>query len=282
MLSDIIMICKKYNIRLNPNLSQNFLHARHIIEHEVKAADVCSDDVVLDVGAGFGFLTEILASLARKVYAIEIDPRIASALKERLRVFIDAGKVEVIVGDALEVDLPPNVTKVVSNPPFHIISQLIFRLAQTYFMKPDFKLAVLIVQYEFAEKLAAKPGDKRSRISATIQYFADVEILSKISRKNFFPMPEVDSALIRMKPRRSSHLVSFDDYNTVVTTLFNTPNRTLRSALREHFTRDCVERIIQVVENLGINPQIRIRDLDNWELEIITREIIRLKCMEVS
>ncbi|MCR8453892.1 MAG: 16S rRNA (adenine(1518)-N(6)/adenine(1519)-N(6))-dimethyltransferase RsmA [Crenarchaeota archaeon] len=282
MLSDILKLCRRYNIRLDPKLSQNFLHARHVIELEIEAANVRSCDVVLDIGAGFGFLTELLAPLAKKVYAIEVDPDIALVLRERLKNFIEEGKIELIVGDALEIDLPLDVTKIVSNPPFHIVSPLMFRLAQTYFTKPDFELAVFIVQFEFAEKLAARPGEKRSRISATIQYFAEVEILSRVSRRNFFPTPNVDSALIRMKPRRINHIVSFDDYNRVVTILFNTPNRTLRSAIREHFPRNCAEGIIQAIEKRGISPQIRIRSLDNWQLEVITEEVTKLKCLGAS
>ncbi len=280
MLSNIIRLCKKYDIKLDPNLSQNFLHARHIIENEVKVANVCSDDIVLDVGAGFGFLTELLALSAKKVYAIELDSKVAKVLRDRLEKFIDIGKVELIVGDALEVDLPKEVTKIVSNPPFHIISPLLFRLAQTYFVLPHFKLAVFIVQFDFAKKLIAKPGEKRSRISATIQYFAEVEFIMKISRRNFFPIPEVDAALIRMWPRRVKHIVSFEIYNKVVTLLFNTPNRMLRKVLNMNLSSSCVRKILQILREYNIEPTIRVRDLSNKQLEIIAKIVSNIDCIE--
>lgn len=278
MLNEIIRLCRKYDIKLNPKLSQNFLHARHIIELEVKFAELSENDIVLDVGAGFGFLTEALASRAKKVYAIELDPRIAKVLRGRLRELIDSGRVEVIIGDALEVSLPKEVTKVVSNPPFHIISPLLFRLVENYFTLPHFKLCVLIVQYDFAKKLVAEPSEKRSRISATIQYFANVELIMKISRKNFFPVPEVDCALVRLRPRSDRHIVPFSIYNRVVTLLFNTPNRTLRRALLTQLPRVCVEKVLQVLDEYGVKPNLRVRELTNYQLELVAK-IVNEYCL---
>jgi len=280
MLSEIIRLCKMYDIRLDPNLSQNFLHAKHIFEREIRAAAINEEDIVLDIGAGFGFLTEMLASIAKKVYAIELDTKIANVFRHRLGRYIDEGKVELIVGDVLKVELPKDVTKIVSNPPFHIISPLIFKLAQTYFIVPNFKVAVLIVQLDYAKKLIAKPGEKRSRISATIQYFADVELLMRISRKNFFPTPEVDAALIRMWPKRTQHIVSFETYSRVVTLLFSTPNKMLRKALSLHFPSKCVRKIVLAMQSYGIQPRIRVRDLSNQQLEIIAKIVDETGCIK--
>lgn len=280
MLSEIIRLCKMYGIRLDPNLSQNFLHAKHIFEREIRAAAINEEDIVLDIGAGFGFLTEMLASIAKKVYAIELDTKIANVFRHRLGRYIDEGKVELIVGDVLKVELPKDVTKIVSNPPFHIISPLIFKLAQTYFIVPNFKVAVLIVQLDYAKKLIAKPGEKRSRISATIQYFSDVELLMRISRKNFFPTPEVDAALIRMRPKRTQHIVSFETYSRVVTLLFSTPNKMLRKALSLHLPSECVRKIVLAMQSYDIQPRIRVRDLSNQQLEIIAKIVEETGCIK--
>jgi len=269
MLSEIIRLCRRHGIRLSEKLSQNFLHAPHIIEMEVRYAEIGIHDIVLDIGAGFGFLTELLAKKARKVYAVEIDGRIVSVLRDRLRQYIEEGKVVVIEGDILKIELPNDVNKIVSNPPFHIISPLIFRLTRKYFSSSNFDLCVMIVQSEYAKKMAARPGEKRSRLSAAIQYFVDVSILGYISRRNFFPPPKVDVAIVRLKPRRIKHLVSFHTFEKAVRLLFNTPNRVLEKVIKKSFAPQTALEIIQRFTSLGINIRKRIRELTNHELEII-------------
>jgi len=267
MLTKIIDLCRRYGIHLNPRLSQHFLHASHIIDLEISYAQINERDVVLDIGAGFGFLTEKLAQKAKRVYAIELDRKISRVLRDRLSEYIREDRIIVIEGDALKVELPEDVNKIVSNPPFHIISPLIFRLARTYFMKPDFDLCVLIVQLDYAYKMIAKPGEKRSRISATIQYFAEIELLSKVSRRNFFPIPDVDSAIIRLKPLRKKHLVDFETYKEIITMLFNTPNRRLGKIIKSRFEKNIAVNILKKLESIGIDSRKRIRELTNDELE---------------
>ncbi|MEX0569519.1 MAG: 16S rRNA (adenine(1518)-N(6)/adenine(1519)-N(6))-dimethyltransferase RsmA [Candidatus Njordarchaeota archaeon] len=269
MLSEILKICRKYNIRLSPKLSQHFLHSPNIIEREIKYADIQKSDIVLDIGAGFGFLTERLAEKAKRVYAIEIDKKMISVLRERLSRFIDSDKVIVIEGDALSIDLPKDVNKIVSNPPFHIISPLIFRIAETYFDSEQFDVCVMIVQHDYANKMKARPGEKRSRLSATIQYFADMEILMQISRRNFFPIPKVDAALVRIKPSRKKHIVDFVTFKKVVTLLFSMPNKILRKIIKKTFSRDTANKIILELQQAGIRPEVRLRDLTNNELELL-------------
>jgi len=273
VLSEIIRLCKKYDIRLSPRLSQHFLHAEHVLDLEVSAASISENDIVLDIGAGFGFLTEKLAKFAKRVYAVEIDPRILKVLSVRLRDLIDSGRVVVIRGDILRVDLPTDVNKIVSNPPFHIISHILFRIARTYFVKSSFDLCVLIVQLDYAKKMMARLGEKRSRLSATIQYFAEVEILHRISRRNFFPVPEVDAAIVRLVPRRVKHLVDFEVYNYVITRLFNMPNRVLRRVIRHQFPDINTRLVLEELISHGISITKRIRELSNEELEVIAKII---------
>lgn len=271
MLSEILQICRKYNIRLNPKLSQHFLHSPHIIEREVEYANICKDDIVLDIGAGFGFLTEHIAEKARCVYAVEIDKKMISVLRERLSKYIDSDKVVIIEGDILSIDLPRNINKIVSNPPFHIISPLIFRIAETYFTSKQFDVCVMIVQQDYAYKMVAKPGEKRSRLSATIQYFADVEILMQISRRNFFPTPKVDAALVRLVPSKRKHIVDFSTFRRTVTLLFNMPNKKLKKVIKKTFPRDLTNDILSEIQHVGINLERRIRELTNDDLEILAK-----------
>ncbi len=269
MLSEILKICRKYSIKLNTRLSQNFLHASHIMDLEISYANVNEEDIVLDIGAGFGFLTEKLAKIARKVYAVEIDRKITRVLIDRLRDYIVQGKVVVIEGDILQIDLPSDVNKIVSNPPFHIISPLIFRLARKYFVSPQFDLCVMIVQLDYAKKMCASPGEKRSRLSATIQYFVDVEILGHVSRRNFFPQPDVDAAIIRLKPNYSKHIVDFHAYEKTVRILFNMPNKILKKVIRKHFKEDTSVKILELLVSKNVDIRKRVRELTNSEIEII-------------
>jgi len=239
------------------------------MEMEVRFARVDMHDIVLDIGAGFGFLTELLARRAKKVYAVELDRKIVTVLRDRLRQYIEEGKVVVIEGDILKIELPNDVNKIVSNPPFHIISPLIFRLTETYFSSSNFDLCVMIVQSEYAKKMAARPGEKRSRLSATIQYFADVNILGYVSRKNFFPPPKVDTAIVRLEPRRIKHLVPFLIFEKTVRLLFNTPNRVLEKVIKKSFAHQISLKIIQELRSSNIDLRKRIRELTNNELEII-------------
>ncbi len=277
-MREIIRLCRQYNIRLSKKLSQHFLHASHIIDQEVSSANICGHDVVLDIGAGFGFLTERLAERAKKVYAVEIDKKLIRVLRNRLSKFITDGKVVLIEGDILEIDLPSDVNKIVSNPPFHIISPILFRLAERYFGDPRFEVCVLIVQLDYAKKMAAKPGEKRSRLSATIQYFANVELVSKISRRNFFPVPDVDAALIRLIPHRRKHVVDFETFKRVATFLFSTPNRVLEKVLKKNLKKHA-SRVIRDLHDAEIDTRKRIRELTNEEIELIAKVMRRLSIL---
>ena len=160
------------------------------------------------------------------------------------------------------------MNKIISNPPFHIISPLLFRLARKYFISDTFELCVLIVQLDYAKKMCAPPGEKRSRLSATIQYYADVELLSIVSRKNFFPPPEVDTAIVRLRPRRTKHMVDFSSYERTVRILFNMPNKTLRKVIKKYF-KDRSPTILEQLVQRKINVRKHVRELSNMEIEII-------------
>ncbi len=182
--------------RITPNklLGQNFLVDESVFQKLVENADLNLADVVLDVGAGFGFLTKFIAAKCGYVLAVEKDHLIASALREQLR---QENNVCVIEGDVLNIDLP-FFEKVVSAPPYKISSALL-----KWLFESRFKCAVLILQDEFANRLVAQPGTEDYGWMTVYSYYhAMVKLLDRLPRYMFYPEPAVDSVIVQLVPHR--------------------------------------------------------------------------------
>lgn len=174
-------------------LGQHFLIDRSTLERMVNYGKISKNDVVLEVGAGRGELTELLAQKAGKVVAVELDKELASEALERLKSYEN---VEFLVGDILKLK-PKGFNKVVSNPPYGISSELIDWLISS---RPE--RIVLTLQREFASKLVAKPGAPKYLYTSVIaQLCYDISIAEVVSRRMFRPVPKVDSAIVVMVRR---------------------------------------------------------------------------------
>lgn len=169
---------------------QNFLIDRGVIERIAEYAKLVPEDRILEIGPGTGALTEVLAAKAGKVYAVEVDPALAAGLQGRFH------NVVVTKGDALKVDLP-EYNKIVSNLPYQISTKITFRL-----LSRPFELAVLMYQKEFARRMLARPGSPRyGRLGMIVGHLCLAEILEVVPRSAFRPVPEVESAIVRLWPR---------------------------------------------------------------------------------
>ena len=205
---------------------QHILRNRRIAERIVSYADVRESDTVLEVGCGTGVLTEKLLERAGKVVGIEIDRRFVELLGKKFGEQIDAGKLEVVEGDALKVEFP-HFTKFVSNIPYSISSPLTFKL-----LKHDFESAVVMYQKEFAERLVARKGKNYGRISVIVRAYATPEILEIVSRKNFHPPPKVDSAVVRFLPEPEIEVRDVNAFSDFVTACFSMRRKKLSKAFR--------------------------------------------------
>ncbi len=175
--------------------SQNFLINPRIADFIVEKAELSSEDVVLEIGAGKGILTERMLKKCR-VYAVEIDPQLCEYLSIIFEDEVREGRLKIICGDALKIDYPP-FTKVVANIPYHISSPLLFKL-----MDYPFQRGILMLQYEFAERLCAVPGSKKyGRLSVMMYYHGVARLLKRVRRGNFRPIPKVDSAIVEIVPQ---------------------------------------------------------------------------------
>lgn len=221
LLEDAKLLLKKYGIKPSRRLGQNFIIDREVLEREISYAKIKKSDILLEIGPGIGTLTELLVENAGKVYAVEMDARMIKILKNRL-----GNRMEIIEGDFLKVMLP-RFDKTISNIPYSISSPLTFRL-----LSHGFKTAVLTYQKEFAERMVAKPGEKNySRLSVATYYRANAEILEFLPPRVFYPRPEVDSAIVKLTPKRRPFKVNEELFFNLLRGLFSHRKKTLRKAL---------------------------------------------------
>jgi 16S rRNA (adenine1518-N6/adenine1519-N6)-dimethyltransferase len=191
-------IINKYEIKPCKKLGQSFLLDVNIIRKIAAAANISSEDVVLEIGAGLGVLTEEITRIAGKVIAVEIDPQLVEVLKEKLAPYNNA---EIHCGDILEFDFNSisikegTKVKVVGNVPYNISSPLIFHLLSFRSAIDGF---ILMLQKEVVQRLVSAPNNKSYGVpSVLLQMFASVEKIFDVPASCFHPRPKVESAVIK-------------------------------------------------------------------------------------
>jgi len=262
-------LLRLYGVSPKKRLGQNFTVNSDILQRLVSHASLTKDDVVLEVGAGFGFLTPLLSGACKKVIAVEVDLGLVNFLRKQLH---SLQNVELIEGDVLKVSLPP-FDKVVSAPPYSISSPLLFRLLEN-----KFDSAVLILQKEFAERLAASVGSKDyGRLTVTIYYRADVELLDLVPRTMFYPPPDVDSMMVRLKPRAAPfHVDNEETFFDLVRTLFTQRNKKVRNGLIPFLRKRELSRenAVELADSMVYSAK-RVRELAPEDFGILTNELLR-------
>ena len=228
---------KESKIRPRKHLGQNFLIDHGILGIIADAAGLTKDDVVLEIGAGTGTLTETLSQEACHVIAVEIDERLVSMLRGK---FSQYPNVEVVKGDFLQLNLTEltasstlisEKSKVVANLPYYITTPIILRL---FSYAELFERLVVLVQKEVAERIVAAPGSKRyGAFSVVAQYHSDPEIIAVVPPEAFWPQPKVDSAVVRMLIRETPRVSTLDEgmFFAVVRGSFGKRRKTILRAL---------------------------------------------------
>ncbi len=180
--------------RISPNklLGQNFMIEPTLYPILCNYAALSKADVVLDAGAGFGWLTRFLADKCQGVIAVEKDPQVAKVLLEKVKCL---GNVTVVEGDVLKAELP-EFNKAIAIPPYYLSTNLILWL-----LDRRVECAVLILQKEFVDRLVASVGSEEyGWLTVVTHQNAEVELLDAVPKAMFYPHPEVDSAIVRLKP----------------------------------------------------------------------------------
>ncbi len=215
-----------HGFRVSKRLDQHFLIDEALLPRIVSYAELSPDDIVLEIGAGSGTLTRILAQHVHHVFTIEKDPLFAQALKEE---FDGNHQISIITGDAVKIEWP-NCDKLIANLPYSISSPVIFKFVET-----QIPLALLMVQQEFAHRLVAQPNTKSyGRLTVMTAHSTCVELLETVSPLQFFPPPKVYSALVRITQRTTPQFIveNYQLFAQLVIALFNQRRKKIRTPLK--------------------------------------------------
>ncbi len=264
-----ISILKKYDFTFMKKFGQNFLIDTHVLEKIVSAADIGSDDLVLEIGPGIGTVTQYLCEAAGKVIAVEIDKKLIPILKDTLSAY---DNVEIINDDILKVDITRLVEeknggkpiKVVSNLPYYITTPIIMSLLEKRVPMTDL---TLMMQEEVARRMQAEPGSKDyGALSLAVKYYAKPYIAAFVPQNCFMPRPNVGSAVVNLKCHTEPPVKVKDEelMFKIIKASFAQRRKTLQNGLSNSaeldFTKEEItEAIIKMQEKCGLksNPQIR-------------------------
>jgi 16S rRNA (adenine1518-N6/adenine1519-N6)-dimethyltransferase len=223
-------LLQTFQISPNKLLGQNFMVEPTFYPKLATYAELSPNDEVLDAGAGFGFLSRFLSDKCHGVVAVEKDPKIAEVLRQQTSKY---SNITVVEGDVLKTALP-KFNKAIAAPPYYLSSKLVL-----FLLAHHVDCAVLIVQKEFADRLTAKVGtEDYSWLTVTVFQKAQVDLLDLVAKDMFYPQPEVDSVIMRIKPWQTPPFSVKDDvfFGKMVKWLFTERNKKLSNAL-EPFIR---------------------------------------------
>lgn len=246
------------HLKPKKRLGQNFLRNGNIQRKIISLCKFSPQDVVLEIGAGNGEMTQLLAEKVRKVYALEIDPGLINTLSHRLKGY--GKKVEIIQQDILKFRLSryfskfKNKIEVFGNIPYYITTPIIEYLIG-YRGKID--SACLTVQKEFARRVVSAPGSKEfGSLSCFLQYYTRPEILCVIKKGSFFPVPKVDSCLLKLEFLEKPAVEVRDEELMfgIIRAAFSQRRKTLRASLKRIYKK---ERLEHFFKEYKINPDTR-------------------------
>jgi 16S rRNA (adenine1518-N6/adenine1519-N6)-dimethyltransferase len=258
-----LALLKKHGLRLKKSLGQHILADANIARKIVDALDLEPDEGVVEIGAGLGALTTDLSSRAARVIAIEIDGRLASALREETN-----GNVDIVEANFLKIDFGkllakyPDIKtwKVVGNLPYYITTNILLHLIDA---REHFKTVVITVQDEFAKRIVAGPGTKDySSLSILIRYRFEPEVMFKIKQTSFFPRPDVRSSVVRLNVLERPGVDVREEglFFQTIRAAFGQRRKTLRRSLRQipGLTPETIETVSRMS---GVGSDKRPEDL---------------------
>ncbi len=209
-----IAVLQKYDFQFKKQFGQNFLVDLHVLGKILRAAEIGSEDVCLEIGPGIGSLTQLMGEAAKRVISVEIDNRLIPLLEENLAAY---DNIEIVNSDFMELDLPSffeekaidRPVKVVANLPYYITTPIIMGLFES---GVPLDSITVMVQEEVAKRMQAKPGTKDyGALSLAVQYYAEPTIAAYVPQNCFIPRPGVGSAVIHLKRRQSLPVETKDE-----------------------------------------------------------------------
>ncbi len=250
-------------IRAKKSLGQNFLQNKSKLRKIAEALDVKPGDIIIEIGPGHGELTEEIRNKNKetRITAIEKDAELAMLLKEK---FFKDKNIEILEGDALKIlpelsrrfKLKAEDYKIAGNIPYYITGYLLRIIGE---LKNKPLLAILTIQKEVAQRIAAKPP-KMNLLAASVQFWAEPKIIDSISRKDFKPAPKVDSAIIKLQTANGKWQITGDKYYQLIKILFKQPRKTILNnfcGAEKLGVNECRGKLLKA----GIDPSGRPQDL---------------------
>jgi 16S rRNA (adenine1518-N6/adenine1519-N6)-dimethyltransferase len=260
LLTQTKRLLRQFDLRARKGLGQHFLIDGEVLKRITSAAELTPSDVVVEVGPGLGVLTRELAQKAGRVIAIELDNKLAAALKQTLAPF---NNVTIINDDVLKIE-PKNLAtayKVVANLPYYITSPVLRHFLEAS-AKPQ--LMILMVQKEVAEAIVAKPGEM-SLLAVSVQFYGEPRLISYVPAQCFYPPPKVDSAILRINLYPQPRVSDEAGFFAVVRAGFTTPRKQIANSLAQGLGVAKAEAL-SLLERAGIVSQRRAETLtlEEW------------------
>ncbi|MFD1717179.1 16S rRNA (adenine(1518)-N(6)/adenine(1519)-N(6))-dimethyltransferase RsmA [Georgenia deserti] len=277
-IADIRRLADALGVRPTKTLGQNFVHDAGTVRRIVTAADVGPGDVVLEIGPGLGSLTLALVEAGAEVVAVEIDPALAAALPGTVaeRMPEAAGRLHVLHADALSLTGPdmlpggaPPPDKLVANLPYNVAVPVLLTALEHL---PSVREALVMVQAEVADRIAAPPGTRTYGVpSAKTAWYAEAARAGTIGRSVFWPVPNVDSALVRLTRRGPPDTAApREAVFAVVDAAFAQRRKTLRAALAGW--AGSAARAEETIRAAGLDPTLRGERLAITEFAAIAEQ----------
>ncbi len=282
ILEETKFIMKKYNIRANKNLGQNFLINEDVVNKIVDCSQIKKEDLVIEIGPGLGTLTKCLLEKAGKVICIELDTKMLQILEDRFSLY---DNFELINNDVLKVDLKSiiktekeskkiNNVKIVANLPYYITTPIIMKLLEE---KLELESITVMIQKEVADRLIAIPGQKDTgAITYSVYYYASSEGILEVPNSSFIPEPEVTSKVIKLNIRKEPIVKPKDIEKMfkIIKYAFTQKRKTLLNSLTNNKVFDSKQQGIEVLKSLNINENARPEELTIEQFKMIADSLL--------
>jgi 16S rRNA (adenine1518-N6/adenine1519-N6)-dimethyltransferase len=254
--TDLHEFLQSLGISPKKGLSQNFLIDGNIIRKIVAAAHVTPGDLVLEIGPGPGSLTQALLEAGAHVIAVEMDTILAQALE---RFQTPDQRLKVVCQDIMKFDLESlpkdKKIKVVANLPYHVTTPIVASLVQNQ----CFDSIVVMVQDEVARRFVGRPGTKQyGSFTVFLRFYSDPEYSFTVSRNCFYPVPNVDSAIVSLKLKEHPYVTDVTKFFEMTRRAFQQRRKMLRSSLNEIYGQ---KNVMQALNNMGLDEKLRPEEL---------------------
>lgn len=278
ILEETRFIMKKYNIKANKNLGQNFLINEEVVTNIVDCSNIDKQDLVIEIGPGLGTLTKYLLEKAGKVICIELDTKMLQILKDKFSLY---NNFELINNDVLKVDLKNIIekekaegkiknVKIVANLPYYITTPIIMKLLEE---ELELESITVMIQKEVADRLIAIPGEKNTgAITYAVYYYATSEAIMEVPNSSFIPEPAVTSKVIKLNIRKEPIVTpkNKEKMFKVIKCAFMQKRKTLLNSLTNNKIFENKNQGIELLKSLQINENIRPEELTLEQFEKIS------------